>query len=179
MRREGSLEILSLRTTTLIDWSISPSIVLNRSKVYVVRQGLASQSQIMSMPMSGGQSAVEIKPDTYFGSMDAVGFDASHIYWNEGKGFFRMPLGGGSTPQKLSRHFETKDVLHVDSTHVYSLTASWDMKRAHPAWLNRIPKRGGCREILAAFPRTPEVAFDSVSIYWKEPATGEVKAMRK
>ena len=125
-----------------------------------------------------GYVETTISPDEYYGAAEGVGFDAGYIYWNEGKGFFRRPKIGGQ-PDRLTGHFQTEFVLHVDDTHVYALTPSWHMKGAHPASISRFPKQGGCAETLAEMRKTPDVAFDTTSVYWRDVTSGEINAIAK
>jgi hypothetical protein len=164
------------KLATASDWV--SSFAVDASKAYWLDHESISPARIVSILQPGGSVETAISPDTYYGAAEGVGFDAEYIYWNEGKGFFRRPRAGSST-EKLSSHFETEFVLHVDDTHVYALTPSWDMKGPHPASISRFPKQGGCPETLAEMHKTPDIAFDARHVYWRDVTSGEVNAITK
>jgi len=151
--------------------------VVNDSRAFWIDRGASYELEVMRAGPSGAPDRF-IVPDAYFGGVRGVGFDDEHVYWNEGKGFFRRALAGG-VPQALAGHQDSEVPLHVDGAHVYGVYPSWDMKGAHGASIFRFPKTGGCTEVVATMRKTPDVAFDENYVYWSDSTTGDISAVRK
>jgi hypothetical protein len=95
----------------------------------------------------------------------AVAVDATHVYWTEATGLYKLPLSGGATPVALDAYNMDTASIAADSKNVY-----WDDGTGEVVG---IPIAGGTLSIFSPVPQqqtfpaaATTIAVDPSNLYW-------------
>ena len=113
--------------------------------------------------------------------VDAFAVDASYVYFSGSleadRGKLRRHVKpSGPTETVVPRYWRADHSMRVVGDYVYGTQNAWRMKSAHPAYLVRARKTGGCTEIVTTLPNDNfnDIYADDTRLYWADSTKGEI-----